>query len=176
MYCRDEQFVNFLCRFPHLLNDAMLYSLIDLFLKAEDAYTTVNIAQNHYRYKFFDFNFVTHKLLRATGRFSLARRFPLRFPYYTANMHWADMCVLVPELSGDAILVQSLVRRRLARRHVAATRIQRRCHSWLWKTRTRDGKLGINVRLLLKDFADADSWPKPLLVDMTNARCKSQNK
>lgn len=155
-YCRAKRYDQFLSKYVNsgLLSWIIADDLMCLFMQAEHVYEMVNHMYHYHRLRFFEFDYITRKMLMALGRPTLARQFPWRWPYYEANMLWEDMCFVDDQLSGRAILVQSLARRWLARRHVAALKIQSKCHRWLWEPRTRDGKLGINMRLLLKDFGD----------------------
>ncbi len=125
----------------------------DLFAMASLTYDHLN----YIRLVFLNYQMVTHELLMAAGRPDLAR--PLRLPhyrFYQQRLMWTDIVSLCPDLSrsrGDVTLVQTLARRWLCRRHTAALRIQRACHRWLWTPRTRDGRLGINARLMLRETA-----------------------
>ena len=51
------------------------------------------------------------------------------------------------------------LQRRIRRRHSAAMCIQQGCENWIQKTVTRDGKLGIWVRMGLKDLGYNSLYP-----------------
>lgn len=109
------------------------------------------------RLVFLNYQLVTHELLMAMGRPDVAR--PLVIPKHKLwwqRKLWRDMVKMCPCLSGtpgSVVVIQAYARRWLAKRDVAARKIQRACYNWLWHARTRDGGVGINPRLMLRDIA-----------------------
>ncbi len=130
--------------------------LLSMFAVAVLAYDHLN----YYRLVFLNYNLVTCELLMAIGRPDLAaHRRTCRYSLLGQRMMWDDMVRLEPMLSrrvGHVVTVQALARRWLARREVAARRIQRGCYRWLWSSYTRDGKVGINPRLMLREVCQID--------------------
>lgn len=95
--------------------------------------------------------FVVGMLFRALGRPNVEVP-SLR---HRALFHkvWLDLVAVDPAITGRpyaAGKIQRAWRRhRAAKRDRAARRIQRGCMPWMLKPRTRDGRIGINLRLLM---------------------------
>lgn len=95
--------------------------------------------------------FVMYRLARALGQsVPDVWRVQIEPPQHD---FWEEMCKRDPMLTGRpqaATRIQRIWRhRRRLRREAAARRIQQGCMPWILKPRTRDGKLGINFRLLM---------------------------
>ena len=93
--------------------------------------------------------FLIHKVLQANGCHSLP---PIGCSSKFEELPWAELCRIDPGLTGRpwaASVIQRRWRARAERRDAAARRIQQGCRRWIHEPRTRDGKLGINLRILM---------------------------
>lgn len=107
--------------------------------------------------RFLGNRFVVHQVLKANGQMptplSLAHPAKRWDETYQSKV-WEDMCRLRPRLNGRARAASVIARRWRAfqkeRRERAARRIQAGCMHWIHKPRTSDGKLGINLRIIMK--------------------------
>ena len=68
---------------------------------------------------------------------------------------WNELCSRRPRLTGRARAASIIARKwrvvQMERRERAARRIQAACRDWIHKPITSDGKLGITLRLLMKE-------------------------
>lgn len=72
----------------------------------------------------------------------------IEFPYgpgFRYNMLFIDFNV-----SRFIVKIQRRIRRKIIRRRNAARVIQKACYNWLWLTTTKDGNMGINCRIGMK--------------------------
>ena len=96
----------------------------------------------------FHKTFLIHKVLQANGCHSLP---PIGLSEFE-ELPWAELCRIDPGLTGRpwaASVIQRRWRARAERRDTAARRIQQGCRRWIHEPRTRDGRLGINLRILM---------------------------
>lgn len=98
-------------------------------------------------YKCLPSRFLHDKVLRANG----CGRLCLPVSGNEEEL-WAAMCRRCPRLTGRSRAASVIQRNWRAQRHkhAAARRIQAGCRRWIHEPRTRDGKLGINLRILIR--------------------------
>lgn len=100
---------------------------------------------------FISNEYLMQQLLRSIGRKDVALACSTRGINFEAFI-WSHMCAVDDRLTGRpmaATIIQKGWRAKTARRDRAARRIQLGCRDWIHKPKTRDGRIGINLRIIM---------------------------
>ena len=107
--------------------------------------------------RFLSDAFVMRQVLKANGQAVFDEKDGPMCPSTkpSALRLWNELCSRRPRLTGRARAASIIARKwrvvRRERRERAARRIQAACRDWIHKPITSDGKLGITLRLLMKE-------------------------
>jgi hypothetical protein len=79
--------------------------------------------------------------------------------YENVIMNIRDINFKLPPSEWEAARrIQSVYLRHYTRRRVAARKITRGCHAWIWKPMCKDGTIGIRPRLDMRDILTKQSF------------------
>ena len=135
-------------------------------LTADVFFVNLELLHNTRRMRFLAGWFILNKILEANGQ-----DFDREYLYWARKSQhelWDEMCRQRPRLTGRARAASVIARRwrifREAQKERAARRIQAGCRNWIHKPITRDGKLGLNMRIIMKWRGAQRQYDKFLLL------------